>query len=70
MATTTPNLRTYSLREAVEATGIPERTLRSLVQTRKIPYIKIGKYLRFHPADLQVWLAESTKPALASRGRQ
>lgn len=67
MATTTPNLRTLSLLEAVDALGIPESTLRSLVRTRKIPYLKVGKYLRFHPADLQAWLAENTRPALAPR---
>lgn len=64
MVASAPNLRTLSLREAVEETGIPERTMRTLVRTRKIPYIKVGKYLRFHPADLNAWLASSTMPAL------
>lgn len=62
-----PNLRTLSVPEAAEATGIPERTIRSLVQSRKIPYVKIGRYVRFHPADLQAWLAMNTRPAVPAR---
>ena len=63
-APTAPNLRTLSLREASEETGIAERTLRTLVSTRRIPYVKVGKFIRFHPADLQAWLAVNTRPAL------
>lgn len=70
MDSATPELRTLSLREAVEATGIAERTLRTLVSTRAIPYIKLGKYLRFRPADLQAWLAENTRPVLASQAKR
>lgn len=66
-ATPAPNLRTLSLRDASAETGIPERTLRTLVSTRRIPYVKIGKFVRFHPADLQAWLAENTRPALTGR---
>ncbi|GEK86806.1 helix-turn-helix domain-containing protein [Microbacterium aerolatum] len=62
-----PDLRTLSLREAMEATGLAERTLRHLVSTRRIPYIKVGRYLRFRPADLQTWLDENTRPVLASQ---
>lgn len=68
-ATPVPDLRTLSLRDAATETGIPERTLRTLVSTRRIPYIKVGKFVRFYPADLQAWLAENTRPVLARSAR-
>lgn len=65
-----PELRTLSLLEAVEATGIPERTLRTLVNTRRIPFVKVGKFLRFKPSDLQGWLEENTRPVLAAKAKR
>lgn len=64
-----PNLRTLSLLEAVKETGIPETTIRTLVRTRKIPYIKVGKYLRFEPEALRAWLDAGTVPALNAQAR-
>lgn len=60
------DLRTLSFDEALESTGFAERTLRYLVSSRQIPYIKVGRHVRFRPADLQAWLAENTRPVLAS----
>lgn len=61
---TLPELRTLSIREAVQETGIAERTLRTLISNRAIPYVKVGKYVRFKPADLGAWLEANTRPAL------
>ncbi|MGV9193179.1 helix-turn-helix domain-containing protein [Microbacterium sp. MC2] len=65
MSTKLDDLRTLSLRETVEATGLSERTLRSLVSTRRIPYVKVGKFVRFKPADLAAWIDENTREASA-----
>ena len=61
---TIPELRTLSVREAVQETGIAERTLRTLISTRAIPYVKIGEYVRFKPADLATWLDANTRAVI------
>lgn len=39
--------------------GITPRHLRELVARRAVPYIKVGRLIRFLPADLDAWLAEN-----------
>lgn len=63
MSDSIPELRTLSLREAVEQTGISERTFRTLVSTRRIPYVKVGKFVRFRLTDLRAWLDANTREA-------
>lgn len=73
MSTLNPHLselRTLTLVEAAQATGIAERTLRHLVSTRRLPYLKVGRYLRFRPADLQAYLDEAMRPALTTEGKR
>ncbi|NNF68410.1 MAG: helix-turn-helix domain-containing protein [Acidimicrobiia bacterium] len=36
-----------------------ERHVRALVARRAIPYLKVGKYLRFDQADIDDWLDSS-----------
>ena len=37
---------------AAQQLGVTVRFMRRLVDERRIPYFKIGKYVRFDPADL------------------
>lgn len=37
---------------AARQLGVAVRFMRRLVDERRIPYFKIGKYVRFDPADL------------------
>ena len=43
---------------AAKRLAVPERFMRRLVAERRIPYLKVGKYIRFDPADLDDWLAD------------
>ncbi len=43
---------------AAERLSVPERFMRRLVAERRIPYFKVGKYVRFDPTDLDCWLDE------------
>ena len=46
--------------------GVRERVIQGLVDAGKIPYRKIGKALRFHPAEIEAWwkkLPGQTVPA-------
>ena len=45
--------------EAAERLGVTPRFMRRLVFERRLPYIKVGKYVRFESADLEAWLASN-----------
>jgi excisionase family DNA binding protein len=34
------------------------RHIQRLVDERRIPYLKVGRFVRFDPVDLSVWLDE------------
>ena len=34
------------------------RFVRRLVAERRIPYVKVGKFVRFDPAELEAWIDE------------
>lgn len=37
--------------------GVSERFVRRLVDERRIPFHKIGKYVRFRPEEVSLWVA-------------
>ena len=37
--------------------GVSPRFVRRLVSERRLGFFKIGKYIRFDPAELDAWLA-------------
>ncbi|MEP7115127.1 MAG: helix-turn-helix domain-containing protein [Ilumatobacteraceae bacterium] len=37
--------------------GVGERFVRRLVDQRRIPFLKIGKFVRFQPADVDAWVS-------------
>lgn len=41
-----------------ERLGVTERFVRRLVDERRIPFLKIGKFIRFDPADVTQWITE------------
>ena len=45
------------MEEVAKALGTTERHLRRLVAERRIPFIKVGYFVRFDPADVSRWLA-------------
>lgn len=61
-----PDIRTLSVAEAAEALGFPEHTVRYFVSKRAIPYVKVGRLVRFRPADLEAFLSANTRPASRS----
>jgi excisionase family DNA binding protein len=36
--------------------GVSERFVRRLVAERRIPFFKIGKFVRFDPAEIDRWI--------------
>jgi excisionase family DNA binding protein len=36
--------------------GVSERFVRRLVEERRIPYLKLGRFVRFDPVEIDRWL--------------
>jgi excisionase family DNA binding protein len=55
-------------REAAELLGVPYTWLLAEARARRIPHHRLGRYVRFSPADLRDWL-QSTRiePAASSK---
>ncbi len=51
--------------ELAERLGTTERFVRRLVTERRVPFHKVGKYVRFDPADIDEWLVEHRVEASA-----
>jgi excisionase family DNA binding protein len=52
---------------AAERLGITERHVRELIYRKRIPYLKVGRLVRFDPADLDTWVEASKVPAAPVR---
>lgn len=49
--------------------GTSQRPIRRLVAERRIPYVKIGRLVRFDPDEIAAWLDDARHPAIQiSRG--
>jgi len=46
------------VRDLAEKLGTSERFVRRLVCERRVPFHKVGKFVRFDPRDIELWLAE------------
>lgn len=51
----TPLLDTDELAEVLRVTP---RHVRRLVAERRIPFLKVGRFVRFDPGELDIWLDE------------
>ena len=58
--TTFEKLLTYQ--QAAKILNISEPTLRRWVMERRIPFIKIGRLVRFDPDILMKWISEHSVP--------
>ena len=47
-----PTAPLIDMNQAAERLGVTTRFIRRLVDERRIPFHKIGRYVRFDPADL------------------
>lgn len=42
--------------EVADSLGVSHRFVRRLVAERRIPFVKVGKFVRFDPAEINVWI--------------
>ncbi len=48
-------------------TGVTLRMAQRLIYERRVPVVKIGRYLRVRRSDLDAWLDANTQPAVTRR---
>ena len=54
--------RLYTIKEASEYLGFSVKALYHMVERRQIPFVKIGKSLRFNKVALDNWIEKHTIP--------
>ncbi|MDA8045287.1 MAG: helix-turn-helix domain-containing protein [Actinomycetota bacterium] len=56
MTTTETVPRLLTIDQLAEQLGITTRHVRRLIAERRVPYLKVGKLVRFDPAEITGWL--------------
>ncbi len=46
--------------------GVTQRFIRRLTAEDRVPFLKIGKFVRFDPQEIDRWIDEARCPAVAS----
>lgn len=54
----------WTMAETAEWLSVPERMVRRLVAERRIPYVKVGRYVRFRPQDVETWRDNQIHPTM------
>jgi excisionase family DNA binding protein len=49
--------------EAADYLGVTERWMRAAIAERRIPFVKVGKLIRYRKADLESYIAAQTVEA-------
>lgn len=61
-----PSKDVLDVPEAADYLRVEESWIYKQAQYKAIPYVKVGKYLRFRRKDLDRWLAEQSVPAVST----
>jgi excisionase family DNA binding protein len=56
MASTSTLPQLLTIDQLAEQLGITVRHVRRLIAERRVPYLKVGKLVRFDPAEIAGWL--------------
>lgn len=57
----TPTL--HDIASAAERLGVTQRWMRRAVAERRVPFVKVGRYVRFAEEDLQAYIDTQRVPA-------
>ena len=52
--------RLISVNEAAVYTGLSPHTIYTMVSQRRIPYVKVGRLVKFDEGMLQAWIKQHT----------
>lgn len=56
--------RLLTIEEAAERLGVTPRMIRRLTTSRRLPFVKVGRLVRFREADLVEFVEAWTVPAV------
>ena len=59
--------RLISVNEAAVYTGLSPHTIYTMVSQRRIPYVKVGRLVKFDEAMLQAWIKQHTVMPMPSK---
>ena len=59
----------WTAAETAQWLTVPERMVRRLVAERRIPFVKVGRYVRFRPQDVKDWRDGHVQPAIVIERR-
>ena len=48
--------------QLAESLGVTHRHVRRLVAERRVPFLKVGRFIRFEPAEIVLWLNSRRVP--------
>lgn len=68
MAATSTLPKLLDISELAEHLGTSQRHIRRLIADRRVPYLKVGRLVRFDAEDIARWLDETRKPVEAICG--
>jgi excisionase family DNA binding protein len=54
-----------SVEAVAKRLGVPKRFIYRLVEERRLPHTKLGRYLRFEPADVEAYIEAGRREAVA-----
>ena len=56
----TPRTALLDTEAVAEALGVTPRHVRRLIAERRIPFVKVGRFVRFDPGALDMWVDQQT----------
>ena len=62
-----PVLALLDSQQIARMLGITERHVRRLVLERRIPFAKVGRFVRFDPHDIERWVQAAKVPTVTPR---
>lgn len=60
--------RLIPIQQAAEYTGLSRHTLYAMVSQRRVPYVKVGRLVKFDVELLDKWIDKSTVMPMPPRG--
>ena len=59
MSTTAPLPHLLTIDELADHLGVSVRHVRRLIAERRVPHLRVGRFIRFDPADVTAWLNDT-----------
>jgi excisionase family DNA binding protein len=70
MANTGALPQLLTIDQLAERLGVSIRHIRRLIAERRVPYLKVGWFIRFDPAEIAAWLDGTRHPQHLDHGRR